>query len=109
MLAGADATRLSLDLFKVSHHGSQNNLSLELLELIDCSRYVISTNGSRHHHPDPEAIARILVAGGDEPELLFNYYEDEQSRWDDDDLRDEHGYRTQYPSSDAPGYLKIDV
>ena len=109
MLADSDATQLSLDVFKISHHGSQNNLSLELLNLIDCSRYLISTNGSRHHHPDPQAIARILVAGGDDPELLFNYADEEQSRWDDDDLRDEHGYRTQYPSEDAPGYLVVSV
>jgi hypothetical protein len=106
MLDG-DATRLRLDVFKISHHGSQNNLSLELLNKIDCSRYMISTSGARHHHPDPEAIARILTAGGDDPLLLFNYDNKEQSRWDDDDLRDEHGYRTEYP--DTRGFLKVIV
>jgi hypothetical protein len=106
MLVG-DATQLPLDVFKVSHHGSRNNLSVELLGKIECSRYVISTNGARHRHPDPEAIARILAYGGDEPLLLFNHANEEQSRWDDDDLRDEYGYRTEYPATE--GFLKIIV
>lgn len=107
MLEG-DATCLSLDVFKVSHHGSQNNLSVSLLRKINCSRYIISTSGARHHHPDPEAIARILAYGGDAPQLFFNYANDEQSRWDDDDLRDEHGYATTYPD-ETPGFIKLRV
>lgn len=109
LLEGSDAPRLPVDVFKISHHGSQNNLSVELLRVIDCSRYIISTNGARHNHPDPEAIARILTDGGDDPLLLFNYDNEQQARWDDDELRDEHGYRTQYPSEDAPGFLKVTV
>jgi beta-lactamase superfamily II metal-dependent hydrolase len=54
--------KLVVDFVKVSHHGSINNTSCELLDLIDCDNYIISTNGgnSTHKHPDREVIARII-------------------------------------------------
>lgn len=54
--------KLKVDYVKVSHHGSRNNTSSELLDLIDCQNYIISTNGgqSKHKHPDRDVIARIV-------------------------------------------------
>jgi len=54
--------KLVVDYVKVSHHGSINNTSCELLDLIDCDNFIISTNGgnSTHKHPDREVIARII-------------------------------------------------
>jgi glyoxylase-like metal-dependent hydrolase (beta-lactamase superfamily II) len=93
-------TVLPLNAFKISHHGSKNNTSSELLKLLDCRRFLISTNGSRHGHPDQEAIARILYRNyeNSEPtELYFNYQTPQNSVWDDDDLRQEWNYQTHYP------------
>jgi hypothetical protein len=92
--------RLRLDAFKVSHHGSKNNTSVALLDLLDCRRYLISTNGSRHHHPDQEAIARIVHRNHAEPvptELYFNHRTEWNKVWDDDDLKDDWHYLTFYP------------
>lgn len=52
--------KLKLDMVKVSHHASKGNTSTELLEMIDCKRFVVSTDGSKHGLPDKEAIARII-------------------------------------------------
>lgn len=54
--------RLKVDLVKISHHGSKNNTVNDVLDLIDCDRFIISTNGgnSTHAHPDRETIARII-------------------------------------------------
>ena len=54
--------KLDCDFVKISHHGSKNNTSNSLLELIDCSNFIISTNGgsSNHRHPSRETIARII-------------------------------------------------
>lgn len=54
--------KLRVDIVKVSHHGSKNNTSKDILDMIDCDRFVISTNGgsSNHTHPDREIIARII-------------------------------------------------
>ncbi|MGR0320369.1 MBL fold metallo-hydrolase [Agromyces sp. ZXT2-3] len=51
---------LDFALVKLPHHGSQNNVSDELLDRIRCSEWVISTSGSIYYHPDAPAIARLL-------------------------------------------------
>ena len=66
LLASRRLEKLKVDVFKVSHHGSQNNVSSELVQLLDCPRYLISTNGDHFFHPDRQAIARILKYGGNE-------------------------------------------
>ncbi|ABZ75100.1 conserved hypothetical protein [Shewanella halifaxensis HAW-EB4] len=67
----SDTNKLKLDLVKVSHHGSQNNTSNEFLSLLDSSRYVISTNGSKHGLPNKRTIARIMKSTSGN--VLFNY------------------------------------
>lgn len=53
---------LCLDCMKVSHHGSRNNISVELLDLISCEKFIISTDGGygKSYHPDRETIAKLL-------------------------------------------------
>jgi beta-lactamase superfamily II metal-dependent hydrolase len=62
---------LDFEVVKVSHHGSNNNISKRLLELISSKRFLISTNG-RHSHPDLGAIAKI-VNSGQKTEIITNY------------------------------------
>jgi hypothetical protein len=45
---------------KVSHHGSKANLGPKLLDRIRSKNWLISTNGAKFKHPDPEALARIV-------------------------------------------------
>lgn len=53
---------IRLNLFKVSHHGSKGNTNEELLCLVDCQHYLISTNGANQHQlPHKEALARIVA------------------------------------------------
>lgn len=54
--------KLKVDLVKIAHHGSKNNTTNNLLDMIDCDRFIISTNGgsSNHTHPDRETIARLI-------------------------------------------------
>lgn len=74
---------LKVDIVKVSHHGSKNNTSNELLELIQCKKFVISTHGGKGStkHPDRETIARIVaqpnITNPKEIELNFNYPKEE--------------------------------
>lgn len=71
--------RLKVDYVKVSHHGSKNNTSTEVLDIIDCSNFIFSTNGGngRAKHPDRETIARILYHPKRDKtrriKLYFNY------------------------------------
>jgi beta-lactamase superfamily II metal-dependent hydrolase len=52
--------KLVLDYVKLPHHGSKNNLYYDLLDIIDCKKYIISTDGSIFNHPDKITLARIL-------------------------------------------------
>lgn len=54
--------KLKVDYVKISHHGSKNNTTNELLDMIDSDHYIISTNGgAKSKHPDREVIAKILL------------------------------------------------
>lgn len=101
LLADRPEKVLRLDAYKMSHHGSACNNSLELAQLIDCQLYLVSTNGSRHHHPDHEALARMIWAQDTDVTFAFNYRSDESSIWDDQELKQEFGYKTVYSNDDA--------
>lgn len=68
------ANKLKIDLMKVSHHGSKANTSDELLDIIECDRFMISTDGSKHGLPNKETIARI-VKKHENCKIYFNYPE----------------------------------
>lgn len=96
---------LGLDALKLSHHGSAKNTSRELLFRVCCGRYLISSDGSYFGHPDPAAIARVIIYGGMAPELLFNSARHHAARWDDDELKREFGYQTRHPRDEKDGML----
>src|SRR6266511_2210849 len=100
--------KLAIDVFKLPHHGSMHNISNDLLSLVSCGRYLFSSSGAIFGHPDQEAVARVIVNGGSEPELLFNYRTELNGVWDDAGLMDEFGYTVAYPADDAPG-LTVDL
>ena len=56
----SESKPLVVDYVKISHHGSMHNTSNELLDLIKCNHYIISTNGDKFGHPDREVFAHIL-------------------------------------------------
>lgn len=101
--------KLRLDAFKIPHHGSSHNLSRAILDLVDCKRFLISTSGSYFNHPDAATISRIIKAGGEAPELIFNYRSDETETWDDPQLKNRYGYTTRYPASGRNGYQTVDL
>lgn len=107
LLAARGLNTLKVDAFKMSHHGSARNNSSALLELIDCRRYLISTSGSRHHHPDPAALARVLDLYDEGVELCFNYRSEETALWADPQLQRRHRYKAFYPDED--GYLEVTI
>ncbi len=101
--------RLKVDLFKLSHHGSSANLSTDLLTLIDCTRFAISTDASRHGFPDPETIARILKADPDrEKTFYFNFRQRNATLWNDATLQGRWNYQLVVPPEGQEG-IRIHV
>ncbi|MCU7884717.1 MAG: hypothetical protein KZQ82_11030 [Candidatus Thiodiazotropha sp. (ex Lucinoma annulata)] len=97
--------KLKLDVCKLPHHGSRGSVSAALIKRLDCKRYIFSSNGDQFYHPHPEAVARVIEYGGDQPKLLFNYHTDETNIWDDDLLRNAYGYETVYPDGEKGGIV----
>jgi hypothetical protein len=83
VLADRGGERLKIDALKLSHHGGRKNTSPALLDLVTCSRYLFSTDGSVYDHPHQESVARVIVHGahGGVPSLIFNYRSPETLRW----------------------------
>jgi hypothetical protein len=99
---------LSVAAFKLSHHGSDKNLTQAVMEQIDCSRYLVSTDGSSHRHPDHQALLRILRYSKQPPRILFNYASATTRPWaesKDDVVAVFPGYEPRYPDDPARGLI----
>lgn len=108
-LAEKEGGRFRLDLLKASHHGSKKNTSRQLIEAISCRQLAISTNGSLHQHPDPEAIARFLHFGVEGPkDIWFNYASKWALPWDDPATKEKYDYRAHFPPA-LQGFIEIDI
>jgi beta-lactamase superfamily II metal-dependent hydrolase len=108
LLKARGHSRLKLSACKLPHHGSRSNLNTELLALLDCKNYLISSSGSLFHHPDREAVARVIRFGGKQPRLHFNYSSPHSTVWQDARLQVEFGYETVYPLAGQQG-LRVDL
>jgi beta-lactamase superfamily II metal-dependent hydrolase len=100
----ADSRQMELpwkvDVFKLPHHGSRGNVTTELLKVVSARHYVVSTNNAQFGHPDAEAIARVICAGG-QPSIWFNYVTKQNVSWNDPARQAQYGYTCRYPA--APG------
>lgn len=72
-LGYSEKNKLKVDLTKISHHGSKSNTSDELLNLVECNKFIISTDGSQHGLPNKECLARIINHVGSNAMFYFNY------------------------------------
>ena len=99
--------RLHIDLFKVSHHGSEGNISKELVQLMDCPLYLISTNGAYFQHPKTVALSRILQFSGHDVTIAFNYRSKFTSVWDRQPLKAKYHFSTIYPPKSRNGTLTV--
>jgi beta-lactamase superfamily II metal-dependent hydrolase len=92
---------INFDSIKVSHHGSFNNISLDLLEKIDSKVYIFSTNGNKHNHPDKETIAHIVGRKSEfERKLFFNYKTLNSEYFNNEDWMKTYNYSIHYLNQD---------
>jgi hypothetical protein len=78
-------------------------VTVDLLKAVQANHYIFSTNNAIFRHPDDEAVARVLVHGGRQPTLWFNYATERNRRWADEALLARHGYQARYPEAGKPG------
>jgi hypothetical protein len=97
--------KLKVDAVKLSHHGSSANITAEFLDIIDCKRFLISTNGDIFGHPDASTIDTILRSMGDGVTLFFNYSSKTTQAWSDDARQHEEGYTSVYPKTEGEAMI----
>ncbi|CAA0182846.1 MBL fold metallo-hydrolase [Tenacibaculum maritimum] len=84
---------LNFDLVKISHHGSNKNTSNKLLSLFDSKRYLISTDGKKHSHPNLEVIAKIIKKESTHvKEIIFNYEHPKLEPFLNSSLKEKYNY-----------------
>jgi hypothetical protein len=103
LITARSSERLKIDAFVVPHNGSLNNTSRELLGLLLCSTYLISSSGKVFGHPNDETVARILTYGRPSTDapltLIFNYRSESTLKWSSPQLQANLGYEAIYPDS----------
>jgi hypothetical protein len=100
---------LRLDAFKAPHHGSQNNMTADLVASVDCACWVLSSDGRQFRHPDPTALARILIGSRSRPaELAFNVPSTFNGWWDNATWRALFDYETSYGTAQDGLTLKLE-
>jgi hypothetical protein len=87
---------LNVDLLKIPHHGSKNNTSKALLDVVRCKIALFSSNGAYFHHPDKEAVARVVKYSPSGVKLVFNCKSEFNKMWDSDELRKKWSYSSDF-------------
>jgi hypothetical protein len=104
--------RLPLDAFVIPHGGSSHNVGRELLQLLDCERYMVSADGSKFQNPDRVTIARIITYGRATPDrpltLIFNYRSEFTEPWANAELKKRYRYEAIYPAAPDAG-IKVGI
>ena len=59
LLSERGLEKLKVDVFKLPHHGSRQNITDDLLTLVDPRRVLVCTDGSKFEHPDEDAIVKV--------------------------------------------------
>ena len=66
---------LKFDVVKVSHHGSINNSSKRLFDLIIADNYIISTDGKRSGHPSHNVLSMIISKKSENIKHIYTNYD----------------------------------
>lgn len=71
-----DATgRIHVDLLKLPHHGSQNNVEPAFFQTVTADHYIVSGDRERHPNPHPEAMMWLRDARGNDDYTVWLTYD----------------------------------
>jgi len=66
--------KLVVDYIKLSHHGSRKSISYNFFNLIECSDYIISTNGTKCKLPNKATFSKILMNTNRKSDSTINFH-----------------------------------
>lgn len=65
--------KLKVDYCKIAHHASRHNTTNELIQILDCSNYIISTHQTAQGRPSKECLSRIICNSENPVNFYCNY------------------------------------
>ena len=102
LLAERGIETLPLAAFKLPHHGSANNITAELVDLLPAD-YLFSSDGSYFRHRDNAAVATVLAHGPTGAAVVFNYDTPRTRKWDVQEVLEPYGFQACYPTAGFSG------
>lgn len=88
-LGYSEENKLEVDYCKLAHHGSNHNTSNELIKMLDCSNYIISSNWNSNR-PGKECLSRI-IANSSKPVTFYCNYDENKEMFTEDE-RNHYGF-----------------
>ena len=76
-----------------------SNLNKDLLALVDCDRFLISTNGDKYGHPDQQTVELLGRHRVRPSAVYFNYSSKTTSRWHSPDEQQAANITAHYPDT----------
>jgi len=64
---------------------------------IETKHYLISSDGKRYHHPDPETIAKLVKGKHPKYHFYFSAHSEYADYWENEDLEEKYNYETHFP------------
>lgn len=95
----------TLDLLKLSHHGSRANTTAQLMKVVRATDTIVSTNGAIFGHPDAEGIARVVHGCLPNSRIWFNYRTATTEAWAADEPCLRFGYTAHFPQPSEQGVV----
>ena len=72
-LGYSQTNKLKVDYCKIAHHASKHNTTNELIRMINCSDYIISTQQTAQGRPSKECLSRIICNSESPITFYCNY------------------------------------
>ena len=72
-LGYSENNKLKVDCCKISHHASSHNTSNELIKMLNCNNYIISTCMTGKNRPSKECLSRIIMNTEGKVTFYCNY------------------------------------
>lgn len=90
---------MGFDLIKLSHHGAVKN-NMKWLSAVKAKYYVISTDSSKHNHPDIGFIVNIINNNKDHKTICFNNYIKTIDEISNPSIMEAYNYSIMLPNQD---------
>lgn len=92
---------ISVDAWKLSHHGSKRNTETGLMDRVMAKNILVTTSGKKFDHPDEEAIDALLEYEDRPLTLCFNYKSEFNEKYAEQNLQHDLDYTAIYPKKNG--------